>query len=156
MGAKFKAPLDSRCFADMEEVHFLLPLPPCVCLSFALLSFNSSPPSIAHSLLPSIISHPRFLWEDPLALLSFGPFSLTSFSFPFPLALALSPPLISFSVFDSTVHSVLCSPLVLALSLFVSQSSFHHIFQSFKSDRHWSVRNSRDAVRVQVCSESSI
>lgn len=61
MGAKFKAPLDSRCFAEMEEQHFRLPLPPCVCLSFALLSF---PASISLSLLPSIF-HPPFLWEEP-------------------------------------------------------------------------------------------
>lgn len=40
MGAKFKAALDSCCFAEMQEQHFALPLPPSVCLSFALLAFN--------------------------------------------------------------------------------------------------------------------
>lgn len=64
MGAKFKAPLDSRCFADMEEQHFPLPLPPCVCLSFASFSFNSLPSSICPPLPPTYI-HPPILCEDP-------------------------------------------------------------------------------------------
>lgn len=155
MGAKFKAPLDSRCFADMEEQHFCLPLPPCVYLSSALLSFNSLASSISLSLPPAfyfssaLLSQKTsdFIYRRPL-LLSFFFGRLFRQLLPCLLLLFL------FSIFDSTVHLLLCGPLVLPFSLFVSQSSFHHICQSFKSDRHWSVLCSGDAVLVQVCSES--
>lgn len=66
MGAKFKAPPDSHCFADMEEQHFRLPLPPCVCLSFALLSFNSFPSLVSLSLPPLLcFSSPLFFENIP-------------------------------------------------------------------------------------------
>lgn len=135
MGAKFKATLDSCCFAEMEEQHFPLPLPPCLfILCFALVQ-----PSL-------FLFLSRFHCFPPLFFISLffqktriNSFSSTSFSSPFSLlslsALALSPALISFSIFDSVVHLVLRSPLVLAFSLFVSQFSFHQICQSFKSNR---------------------
>lgn len=55
MGAKFKALLDSRCFAEMEEQHFRLPLPPCVCLSFALLFFHPFFPCLDLSFIAPLL-----------------------------------------------------------------------------------------------------
>lgn len=80
MGAKFKAPLDSRCFAEMEEQHFRLPLPPYVCLCFALLSFPASfIPSLLYVFIPL---------SSPLTLSRLNSFSSTS-SPPLPRLLLL-------------------------------------------------------------------
>ena len=131
MGAKFKAPLDSRCFAEMEEQHFRLPLPPYVCLSFALLSFLSFSASTSLSLPPCFVFHPPFI---PSLYLASSPL--------------LPPPthcllLFLLSIFNSAVRSVLRRPSFVPPPPFVSQSGFHHVCQSFKSDRHWSARSSR-------------
>lgn len=89
MGAKFKAPRDSRCVAEMEEQHFGLHLPPCVVYpllcSISTLSFFL--PSLYHCLHPDFFN-PPFLWEDPSLSLAF-PSTLV------PLV-ALSPALILF------------------------------------------------------------
>lgn len=119
MGAKFKAPLDSRCFAEMEEQLFRLPLPPCVCLSFALLSFNLLFPcfTLFFHCFPPFILHPPLLWAKASALSFQLSSPLTSFS----PVLALSLPLIAFSIFDLVVRAALRSPLVL-----LSHPSTHH------------------------------
>lgn len=155
MGAKFKAPLDSCCFADMEEQHFCLPLPPCVCLSSALLSFNSPASSIPLSLPPAFIFHPPFFLRRPLTSYSVDPLSSASF-FAW-LFRRLLPCLLLLFLFQYLILRYICFSAALLFCrspFFVSQSSFHHICQSFKSDRHWSVLCSGDAVLVQVCSES--
>lgn len=96
MGAKFKAPLDSRCLAEMEEQHFRLPLPPRVCLSFALLSFNISFPASASFIRFTasflLFSSPFYFWSKPLTVSA-------SLFFIFPI--------IAFSIFNMEEHSAL-------------------------------------------------
>lgn len=126
MGAKFKAPLDSRCFAEMEEQHFRLPLPPYVCLSFALLSFLSFSASTSLSLPPCFVFHPPFI---PSLYLASSP--LLFFSPPPPSHCLL---LFLLSIFNSAVRLVLrrpsfvLSPLSLYLNLaFITYASLSNL-----------------------------
>lgn len=120
MGAKFKAPLDSCCFA--EEQHFRLPLPSYVCLSFLLLSFHPLVPGFDVSFIASLLS-----FSSPLTLFSIH----SSFpSAPFLLHCLL------FSIFDSVVHLVLCRPScshVLPLWVSIQLSSLMPVFQIWQT-----------------------